>query len=151
MPNFLPRACEQPGGCPNHALPGRRKCSEHDDSKERNRQRMQDSFFDARNTAQWKRTSTALRKHNVFCQKLTEGQPCRNHSELVHHVHGRSRPDLTFAIYDPATGKSNLICLCRTHHPDTETTDWVEGKDFSRTQYTLAMLGQSPAEVEPRS
>jgi hypothetical protein len=48
-----------------------------------------------------------------------------------------------FAIFDPVTKKSQLVCLCKPHHPDLDTPEWVEGKEFSRTEYRCAMLGES--------
>jgi len=144
VPNFLPRACEERGGCPNRALPGRRKCSIHDDSRERDNLRRRDDPTKSKyNSAAWRRTSDTVRKHNPMCQKLDEHrQQCRYPATLVHHVHGSmTRPDLFYAIYD-TEGRSNLVALCLHCHPPTEgTEDWQEGRDFVRTAYRMAMLG----------
>ena len=144
MADFLKRACEERGGCANAALPGKRKCAQHDDSRARdNRRRREDPTGRFYNSAAWRRTSEMLRRFNPICQKLTDGEACRNPAALVHHMIGpMARPDLMFAIFDPITKKSHLVCLCKDHHPDTDTPEWTEGKDFSRTEYRCAMLGE---------
>lgn len=51
-----------------------------------------------------------------------ECQVCRNchrvgPADLVHHVkHLKDRPDLALSIFDPDTGKRQLLSVCRACH-----------------------------------
>jgi 5-methylcytosine-specific restriction endonuclease McrA len=83
----------------------------------------------------WPKLSNVMRRLNPVCQRIPNaglykaGEQCHSPSSLVHHlISPRQRPEL-FLV------PSNLVCLCEQCHPDAEgTPDWVEGKDYVKTE-----------------
>ena len=51
---------------------------------------------------------------NVICQRIVDGRQCRYEVEVWHHLMSpRQRPDLMYSY-------SNVVGVCRRHHPVTE-------------------------------
>ena len=75
------------------------------------------------NSAAWKSVREAvLRMDHHECQRCKARGRYRR-AELVHHVqHLQDRPDLALSVYDPDTGKRQLLSVCwRCHeelHPE---------------------------------
>lgn len=76
--------------------------------------------------AAWKHAREAtLRLDRYECQKC-KARGRYTKAVLVHHVkHLKDQPELALSLYDPETGKRQLISLCkRCHeeeHPDSQT------------------------------
>jgi hypothetical protein len=114
------------------AEPGGWKCAKHK-AEAQQRHDQQSAERRKRYPAAWDKFRAALKAHgNVICAKLTDGQQCTSPVEIFHHLQSaQKRPDL---MYTP----SNVIPLCRSHHPkDDGTPHWKEGIDFVATKYKL--------------
>jgi hypothetical protein len=87
----------------------------------------------------------AVLMHNPRCQRIVDGKQCWHGAALVHHrISPRERPDLFLSPFDE-NGFSQLIALCRDCHPNSEgTPDWVEGKDYVRTEFAIMGVNFDP-------
>jgi hypothetical protein len=120
---------ERSGYCPTHAKKHTK------DGAERARYTSQGPFV---------KLSRTIKGQNPVCQRLERGVQCDKPSEITHHRHSpNSRPDLLLSVYDEQ-GVSNLLALCRDHHPPSDgTPSWREGlpgdknADFVRTVFRL--------------
>ena len=68
------------------------------------------------NSGDWQAVRDAVKRIDhecIICK--TAGR--HSATRYVHHVkHLRDRPDLALSIYDPDTGKRQLICVCKQCH-----------------------------------
>jgi len=119
------------------------KCTKSRQDDDATRKRVDASTF-LRNKRVWRdRTSPSIISANPICQRirtnyLGQREQCRNASTVVHHRIGpNGDADKFFSVY--LDGVSQLIALCAACHAEERdpggTPHWVEGVDFTRTQY----------------
>ena len=69
---------------------------------------------------------------NIICQKITDGVRCQNLAAISHHLISPKENRELFL------SPSNVIRLCRDHHPDSPgTPHWKVGVDYVPTIYKL--------------
>lgn len=106
--------CRQSGCSAN--VEGGGYCEKHRSNNDKTRDPMT-ARYHSREWAGRVGISPAVMRQNPICQKLHAEngilRQCHNPVRLVHHVTGaRLRPDLFSTVFDPETGKSNLVALC---------------------------------------
>jgi hypothetical protein len=126
--------CRQPG-CPEKTRNTNGYCAGHQQnntSTARQVQWRQDNpLYD---TSRWRNLQHKIIVADCFCRRIIAGVRCDRPSKIVHHlVSPRQRPDLMFVV-------SNLVAVCRDHHPNTEGSDWVEGRDYSKSEFAMSQF-----------
>ena len=121
MPSRLFRFCRERGCAERHNdISG--YCSKHRENNTYLQTRVMHNAARKRDDpvwklygADWQRFREAFFGYgNAICQRIENGQRCRFPVEIVHHILSpRQRPDL---MYTP----SNVVGVCRQHHPVTE-------------------------------
>lgn len=126
-----PKACP---ACRKPSAQGSRFCEAHkgDPAASRHHGRVRDEIDRMYQRARWKKTRWLFLSNNPVCQRIHRAEQCQNPSTLVHHLLSpRNRPDLF-------TEPTNLCALCAHCHPDSEgTPEWVEGKDYVKTEFRI--------------
>lgn len=131
-------------GCPKYVVDDR-YCPDHaNENAMRSAERSANTpaFRKYSSQGPFVKLSRLLKAQNYQCQRLVKGVRCERLSEITHHrLSPTDRPDLKLSVYDE-NGVSQLIALCREHHPPTDgTPHWIEGKigdrnaDFIRTEF----------------
>jgi len=125
-------------GCGENVPRGTRYCDKHRGAPANSL--ASDPVREWYNSPPWRRLSLMVRSKNPLCQKLVNGRQCMSPSRICHHrLSPWRRRDLFLSVYDE-NGVSQLIALCMAHHPDVDTPDWIEGKDFCRTEFQLSIV-----------
>jgi hypothetical protein len=141
MPNRLPQKCNErgcykrttakSGYCDVHESENSVKARERAYHKARQSDATHQMYLDPR--FGWEAFRAMLQMQgNVICQRIIAGLRCTADVVIFHHlVSPRVRPELF-------TVPSNVVGVCREHHPITEgTPDWRPGVDFVETQYKV--------------
>ena len=81
----------------------------------------------------WQKLRKFLRARNPVCQRIVNGARCHEPSYLVHHLRG------IHAASELRLDPSNLVCLCRAHHPDYDTPDWQVSVDYAPTESSVTL------------
>lgn len=135
MPNKPSKPCRI---CGKATLSGEAECEQHSgESSRRYSQSRGWADKTIHGSRDWKRFKELLRSNgNVQCQRLLpDGSRCLAVVEIYHHLQSvEARPDLA---YDA----TNVIGLCRSHHPATAgTPDWKPSVDYVPTVYTAPWI-----------
>ena len=82
--------------------------------------------------------SRLVKAKNMLCQRVIGGVQCTRLSQITHHrISPHQDGSLFLCVYDK-NNVSQLIALCREHHPDSDgTPTWKEGVDFVRTEFRV--------------
>lgn len=66
---------------------------------------------------EWEHTRAAVLELDHWECQICRGRGRYRRAVLVHHVaHLKDRPDLALSVFDPDTGKRQLVSLCRACH-----------------------------------
>ena len=114
------KCCAEPG-CPRRTR--NKYCPPHSERNSASRARAQrdrarkagDKIWKLYNCVAWKRfRESCAAAGNAICQRIVDGQQCRQPIEMWHHIISpRSRPDLMYSY-------GNIVGVCRQHHPVTK-------------------------------
>ena len=74
---------------------------------------------------------------NAICQRIVDGVRCTTPTHQLHHLIEPKTPEMFF-------NARNIVGLCDAHHfPAKGTPSWIEGKDYSPTNWPALYIGES--------